>query len=80
MNNDSTGKGCCSFSSGSLFWWTKLMVAVLAVPSLALIITAVIPIRGMGEVVVFVLACWISTYLGMKLMQNPKVQDFTQKK
>ena len=61
---------CCGHKSDcqGIFWWATLVVAVLAVPSLATIITSLIPVQGLGGIVVFVLSCWICTYLGMRLM------------
>ncbi len=58
-----------------LMWWTTLLVAVLAVPSIGVVIASASQLQGMGGIVVFVLACWLSTYLGMKLMQNPKMSE-----
>lgn len=56
--------------TGSYFWWAKLVVAVLAIPALGGIIATALPVRGIGQIVVFVIACWACTYLGMKLMQS----------
>jgi hypothetical protein len=77
-NNTSTG--CCSFNN--IAWWMTLVVAVLAVPSFGIIAATLIPLKGLGGIVVFVLACWLCTYLGMRLMSNPKIaeqMDFTKK-
>ena len=72
-NNESKGKSCSG--CGSLFWWTTLVVAVLAVPAFALSVSYIFPFRGAGALVVFVLACWLCTYLGMRLMANPKMNE-----
>jgi len=83
MGNTSSGndKGCGDCGS-SLNWWATLVVAVLAVPSFGIIVSSFVPIKGAGEIVVFILACWLCTYLGMHLMKNPKMSekiDFTNK-
>ena len=80
MNNQDGGKGCCDFNT--VAWWMTLVVAVLAVPSFGIIAAHLIPIGGIGSLVVFVLACWLCTYLGMRLMNNPKMAekvDFNKK-
>jgi hypothetical protein len=56
-------------------WWATLVVAVLAVPSFGIIISSVVPIKGIGEIAIFILACWFCTYLGMRLMKNPKMAE-----
>jgi hypothetical protein len=61
-------------------WWATLLVAVLAVPSIGVVIASASQLHGLGGLVVFVLACWVSTYLGMKLMQNPKMAEMLGKK
>ena len=63
----------CSTGCTGLMWWLTLLVAVLAVPSAAYVLTLMFPVSGLGEVVVFVLACWLCTYLGMRLMSHPKL-------
>lgn len=55
-----------------LLWWAMLTVAVLAIPSLAFVIVSAISLEGIGGLVVFVLSCWICTFIGMKLMHRPK--------
>lgn len=56
--------------TGSVFWWAKLVIAVLAIPSLGAIIASALPGRGIGQIIIFVIACWVCTYLGMKLMHS----------
>ena len=74
---DHEHKGCCGANSSweAISWWTKLVVAVLAVPSFGFIIAAFVPGRGLGQLIVFVLACWLCTYLGMRLMKNQETRD-----
>ena len=64
-----------SRSSGcqGLMWWATLVVAVLAVPSFGFVISRLIPVKGIGEILVFIGACWFCTYLGIKLMHNPQM-------
>lgn len=61
--------------TSSYFWWAKLVVAVLAIPSLGGIISSAMPPSGITQLIVFVVACWLCTYLGMKLMQNTDKKD-----
>jgi hypothetical protein len=56
-------------------WWATLIVAVLAVPSFGFIIATMIPIKGIGEIAVFMVACWFCTFLGMKLMHMPNMRQ-----
>ena len=56
-----------------VFWWATLAIAVLAVPSFGIAVSYIFPFRGLGGLIVFVLACWLSTYLGMRLVANPKM-------
>lgn len=72
MNND---KKCCSMSCGDMAWWATLVIAVLAVPGFGLVVAKVVPVTGLAQVIVFVLACWLCTYLGMRLMSNPKMHE-----
>lgn len=67
--NHKSDQSCCSVTG--LMWWVTLVVAVLAVPSAGLIIAKAIPMGNvLGETIVFILACWACTYLGMRLMQS----------
>ena len=63
-------------SSGTnLMWWAMLVVAVIAVPSVGFAIVSVSGTQGMMQVAVFMLTCWVCTYLGMKLMQSPSISE-----
>ncbi len=55
-----------------VIWWAYLVTAVLAIPSLGFLITHSLPVSGFVELVVFIIACWFCTFLGMRLMSNPK--------
>jgi len=65
----------CSMSCGNVYWWVTLIAAVLAVPSFGIVAAVMWGSKGIGEVIVFIAACWLSTYLGMKLMHNPKMSE-----
>jgi hypothetical protein len=56
-------------------WWTTLAVAVVAVPSFGFATSQILPMAGVGKLIVFVLACWLCTYLGMRMMDNPKMSQ-----
>ena len=70
----------CSNCSGSLMWWAMLLVAVLAVPAIGAVVAFASHLQGIGALIVFILACWVSTFLGMKLMQSPKMAQKLGKK
>ncbi len=71
MEDVQNGKKCCGFNSAwaAACWWASLVVAVIAVPSVAFVAAAIVP-GNLGQVIVFVVACWISTFMGMLLMQK----------
>ncbi len=68
-NHDSKCGGGCA----GLMWWTTLVVAVLAVPAFGIMAAVLIPYPGLVQTVVFILACWFCTYLGMRLMSGPNM-------
>ncbi|MDX1974861.1 MAG: hypothetical protein SFT92_04220 [Rickettsiales bacterium] len=76
MHHDGSEKGgaCCNYEGmwGNLIWWTKLAVAVLAVPAVGIMVVSASQTSGVVEIAVFMIACWVSTYLGMRLMINSK--------
>lgn len=74
MDNSDNSKSCGTGCQG-IMWWTTLLVAVLAIPSLGIIVASISHLQGFGGVLVFVLACWLCTYLGMRLMKNPKFAE-----
>lgn len=75
MNNadenptDGSGSYC-----DNVMWWAMLVIAVLAVPSFGIVITMLTGAQGFFQVSIFIVTCWLCTYLGMRLMQNPKVR------
>lgn len=71
-NNDTLS---CNINCQGITWWATLVVAVLAIPSFGVIIAAMSGTSGFMSVAVFIVACWISTYLGMLLMKNPKMSE-----
>jgi hypothetical protein len=60
-------------TSTKLMWWMTLIVAVMAVPGFGAVVAFMSPTSGFLKLVVFVLACWLCTYLGMKLMSDPRM-------
>ncbi len=80
MNNNDTksgdktsgnsSKNCYKYQSGDIYWWSSLVVAVLAVPSIGFVIASVVPGRELGQIVVFMLTCWLCTFFGMRLMKK----------
>ena len=53
-----------------IWWWAVLVIAVLAIPSSGFLISIMLPAHGNATLPVFVLACWVSTYIGMLLMRG----------
>jgi len=53
----------------NICWWIVLALAVLVVPSVAIVFTSVITAWGdVGEAMFFVVLCWTCTYIGIHLM------------
>ena len=73
MNTE--GNKPCGTGCQGINWWATLVVAVLAVPSFGIIASSIIPVKGFEGVAVFIIACWLCTYLGMRLMHNPKMHE-----
>lgn len=53
-----------------IYWWASLVVAVLAIPSVGFVMVKILPGHGITELAIFVLTCWVCTYLGMRLMKK----------
>jgi len=53
-----------------IWWWAMLLVAVLAVPSFGFMVALTIPSSGYGTLAIFILACWLCTYIGILLMRG----------
>jgi hypothetical protein len=62
---------CCQ-GCQDLNWWAMLVVAVLAVPSLGIVISLLSGARGFFQIAIFIATCWVCTYLGVKLMEKYK--------
>jgi len=58
----------------AISWWLLLIVAVLAIPSLAFVIVTVTGVQGIMGILVFMFACWGCTYFGMHLMKHPNMK------
>lgn len=69
MDNQNDNEKKCPVACTDLNWWAMLVVAVLAVPSLGIIIAIMSGTKGFFSVAIFIVTCWISTYLGMRLMK-----------
>jgi hypothetical protein len=74
-NNNENCSGCTG-----IWWWATLVITVVAVPTLGLAVANFFHAQGMMQIAIFMLTCWVSTYLGMKLMQNPKMSEKIIKK
>ena len=74
----SGSKDCSGFET--VLWWTVLVVAILAIPSAAAIVTAALPAGGIAQILIFVLACWGCTWTGMWLMRKSDERDMQHKK
>lgn len=61
--------------TSSYFWWAKLVVAVIAIPSIGAVVATAFPASDFNQIIIFIIACWICTYLGMKLMQSADKKD-----
>ncbi len=79
MNEDPGSNKSSGKKFNYVIWWTYLVIAVLAIPSLGFIITNTMPVSGFLQLMVFIIACWFCTYMGMKLMSNPKFAPPTDK-
>jgi len=63
----------------NIWWWAKLLVAVLAVPAIGFIVVSMFSVEGMMQIAIFMATCWVCVYLGMRLMQNPKIAEKLRK-
>jgi hypothetical protein len=71
--SDNKSNECCkSHMWTHIYWWSFLLVAVLAVPSIAFVVAALVPGQGITQILVFIVSCWVSTFIGMKLMKMTK--------
>jgi hypothetical protein len=70
---ESKEKSHGDWSATGVMWWTTLLITAVAVPSFGFAMSYLFPFRGILQLVVFILACWLCTYLGMRLMDNPKM-------
>jgi FtsH-binding integral membrane protein len=73
--DDKSSKSCSTKSCQTVMWWMTLIVAVLAVPAFGAIVATLSFTSGVVQIAVFILACWFCTYLGMKLMHAPHMND-----
>jgi hypothetical protein len=59
----------------NLTWWVLLVMAVLVVPSTAFIFTSVLDASGGSEIAIFIAACWLCVYIGLRLMKAPRIKS-----
>lgn len=59
----------------NLTWWVLLIMAVLVVPSTAFIVTSALDASGASEIAIFIAACWLCVYLGLRLMKAPRIKS-----
>jgi hypothetical protein len=64
---------CCK--GVDINWWATLVIAVLALPALGIIVSLLSGAHGFFQVAIFIVTCWVGTYLGMLLMKNPKMSE-----
>ncbi len=72
MKNPHTPRCSSSATFDALLWWAMLTVAVLAVPMLAVAVMLALPGGEMVQAATFVVTCWVSTWLGMWLVNTSK--------
>lgn len=56
--------------SRGIMWWAMLIVGVLAIPAIAVIVAGMIPATDFNKGIIFIIACWVSTWIGMWLMKK----------
>ncbi len=62
-------------SFDEVLWLSMLLNAIIDVPSVANIVSLVIPKQqALLQVSVFIVACWVSTWIGMWLMRKSRSQ------
>lgn len=66
--NSNTSGGSCS----GIIWWAMLLIAVLAIPSIAIVVAGILPFDDLGRAIIFIGACWACTWIGMWLMEKSK--------
>lgn len=59
----------------SVMWWTMLAIGVLAVAAFGLAVSAIVPFGEFGKLLAFILACWLCLYLGMRIMDHPRMSN-----
>lgn len=73
LKPDSFARPASAPGRSTLCWWATLVVAVLAVPSFGIIVALMTGTTGLLQIWIFMLACWFCTYLGMRLMRQPRM-------
>lgn len=65
---------------GGLAWWMTLIITVIAVPLFGAIMAMSVTSKALGQMLIFVIACWISTWLGMWLMKRANAHHWPHHK
>ena len=63
------------FTFKNVTWWVLLVTAVLVVPSIAFTFTTMVHVTGGSEVIIFIVSCWVCVFLGLKLMNEPRINS-----
>lgn len=72
------GKGSLN-SFDTILWWMMLIIAVLAIPAFAIVVSFSMP-NDFLKLITFVVCCWFCTWAGMWLMRKSDLKEFQGKK
>ncbi len=62
----------CKITFDGILWWAMLLVAVLAVPGVAVAVMLAMPGGDTFKAATFIVTCWGCTWLGMWLVAKSK--------
>lgn len=54
-------------------WRLMLAIAVSAVAFFGFVISLIVPFGAFGKLFAFILACWLCIFLGMRMVDNPRM-------
>jgi hypothetical protein len=63
---------CCKLTFEGVVWWAMLLVAVLAIPAVAVSVMLAMPEGDTFKAATFIVTCWGCTWLGMWLVAKSK--------
>lgn len=75
MTEDSNHSGNGHWTISGPMWWVILAIAVVAVSAFGVTVSALVPFGEYGKLFAFILACWLCTFIGMRIMDNPKMSQ-----